>query len=106
MVRCTDNYQSISGKTTSTFRKTILHNDSKVIFEMIDFKQKTLLAPRILSSGGYYKITSQDRGYLVEYFQQCTLENNAVNELYIIWAKNEAIQFILNLKKYAENTCH
>lgn len=90
----------------STYRKTLRFAERKVIFDMTGYEQKGIALPRILSSKGSYEIRGENNGLWVEYYQECQLEKSNIRGIYLFFAKNEAVNFLINLKKYAERTCH
>jgi len=89
----------------STWRRTLKRDERTVVFEMITNRTNLGIMPEMLSSQGYYHIEHENGGYRVEYFQECTLSKSLLNGVYIKTARNEAIEFLHDFKKYIENIC-
>ena len=73
---------------------------------MIANEQKGVFLPKVLSSHGSYEIKQENNGCWVEYYQECKVEHSNIERIYFSFAKNEAVKFLKDLKKYAERTCH
>ena len=90
----------------STWRRTLKRDEQKVIFEMISSKNNINIMPQVLSSTGYYQITTEKVGYRVEYFQTCQLKAGLLKDAYLSQAKKQAIKFLKEFREYIERTCH
>lgn len=99
-------YKNLFVEIESTYRKMLKLSENKVIFEVLLNEQKGIFLPRVLSSQGYYKIKQENDGYLLEYYQTCKIERGNIRAIYLFFAKNEAVRFLKDLKKYAERICH
>jgi hypothetical protein len=89
----------------STWRRTLMRDDHKIIFTMISTRNNLSILPELLSSTGYYLIIPQQDGCQVEYFQECTLKFGLFKESYINTAKKEAIKFLRVFKDYIDRMC-
>lgn len=99
-------YKTPFGEIKSTYRKTLKLTENKVIFEMIANEQKGVFLPRLLSSKGSYQIKKEADGCWLEYYQEGTFERSTIKNIYLFFAKNEAIKFLRDLEKYAKRICH
>ena len=89
----------------STWRRTLIRDEGKVVFEMISSKNSLSIMPDVISSAGYYQIKNEKDSCLVEYFQECKLKPELLKGTYINKAKKEAIKFLQEFKEYIERTC-
>jgi hypothetical protein len=93
-------------KNQSTWRRTLKPDEDKVVFEMIANRNNSDIIPDVLSSSGYYQILNNKEGYIVKYFQECTLAPSILQKSYIRMAKKEAIKFLQEFKEYVKRTCN
>jgi hypothetical protein len=63
------------------------------------------MMPELLSSTGYYHILKGNGHCRVEYFQECRLKPGLFMQAYIKEAKQEAVKFLNEFKKYIERKC-
>ena len=89
----------------STWRRTLMRDEGKVVFEMLSSENNVEIMPNSESSSGYYQIKVIDGYYKVEYFQECTLRKNVFNKRYKQRLKKNAIKFLYVLKKYIQDNC-
>ena len=89
----------------STWRRTLIRNEGKVVFEMISSKNNLSIIPEVLSSTGYYQVKPEKECHRVEYFQECKLKPGILKNTYINQAKKGAIKFLREFKEYIERTC-
>lgn len=90
------------------YRRILKQEENKVAFEMVSCEQNSKLLPQILSSNGYYEISTEKGGSWVTYFQESKLEHSTLEWKIFFsetYAKKEAMRFLKNLKKYTEATC-
>ena len=73
---------------------------------MLPENKSSMLFPTFISSSGYYKIIAQKTAYKVEYFQECKIKPSFMKDIYIKSAEKEAVDFLSELKKYVQRTCH
>lgn len=90
----------------STWRRTLKTDEHKIVFEMLFSKNNLKVMPDVISSTGYYHIVREKDRCRVEYFQECTLKPGVFKSAYINEAKQEAIKFLHEFKKYIERKCH
>jgi len=90
----------------STWRRTLKADDHKIVFEMLSSKNNMKNMPDVLSSKGYYQFTKEKDLCRLSYFQECTLDSGFLSNVYIKQSKQEAIQFLHDLKKYIKRKCN
>jgi len=89
----------------STWRRTLKQDEQKIVFEMLSSKNNLKIMPEVISSTGYYQIIKEKDRCRVEYFQECLLKPGFFKSAYINEAKQEAIKFLHEFKKYIERKC-
>jgi hypothetical protein len=89
----------------STWRRTLNRDNHELVFEMISSENNLKILPDMLSSSGYYRISPEEKGYRMEYFQECCLDTDILKDSYINKVKKEAIEFLLEFREYVEKTC-
>lgn len=89
----------------SIWRRTLYREKNELIFEMISSENNLRIMPDMLSSIGYYRISEQEGGYQIEFFQECSLSTDCLKESYIRTVRKEAIEFLLEFREYVEKTC-
>ena len=72
---------------------------------MISSENNLRIIPDLLSSNGYYRISPAEKGYWMEYFQECSLDTDSLKDYYIKTVKKEAIEFLHEFMEYVEKTC-
>jgi len=98
-------YETFIFSNTSVWYRKINKKADKVDFELISSTNNSSLMPQMTSSSGYYQIISTKDGLKVKYYQECTLTKSVFTNLYINRVKNEAVEFINWLNKYAISAC-
>ncbi len=98
-------YEAFIFSNTSVWYRKINKKANKVDFELVSSINNSSLIPQMTSSSGYYQIISTDNGLKVKYYQECTLSKSVFTNLYINRVKNEAIEFMYWLQKYAISVC-
>lgn len=99
-------YKTPLGRIKSTYRKILKIREKKVVFEMIANEQRGVFLPKVISSEGSYQIRKEADGYWLDYYQEAKLEHSNIKDIYLFFAKNEAIKFLKDLEKYAKRICH
>ena len=98
-------YRKLLFESKFTYRKTLIQQKQRIVFEMVSNQQGFFSFPKVLSSRGYYEIRPQAEGYTIVYFEEARIGSKLPNGL-VSMAKNEAIRFLEELKKYTENKCY
>ena len=101
-------YHHLLFKNKIIYRRILKQEENKVAFEMVSCEQNSKLLPQILSSNGYYEISTEKGGSWVTYLQESKLEHSTLEWKVFFsetYAKKEAVRFLKNLKKYTEATC-
>ena len=99
-------YRKLLLENKFTYRKTLIRERQKIIFELIASEQTGPILPKVLSSRGYYEIKPDGKGYRVIYFEKVRMDSSLPNGLSSRMAKKEAAKFLQELKKYVERTCY
>ena len=89
----------------STWRRTLNRDKHELVFEMISSENNLKIMPDMLSSSGYYRISPEEKGYRLEYFQECSLDTDLLKDSYIKTVKKKAIEFLHDFREYVEKTC-
>ncbi|MBN1155944.1 hypothetical protein JXB12_13585 [candidate division KSB1 bacterium] len=89
----------------SIYRKSLKSEEHKVTFTMISSQQNTNLIPNVSASSGYYRITQDSTGYVIEYYQEFIMSTRFLRGFYVRTAKKESLRFMLNLREYLERMC-
>jgi len=89
----------------STWRRKLNRDNHELVFEMISSENNLRILPDMLSPSGYYRISPEEKGYRMEYFQECCLDTDLIKDSYIKKVKKEAIKFLLEFREYVEKTC-
>jgi hypothetical protein len=95
-------YRKLLLETKFTYRKTLIREKQKIIFELIACEQGDPTFPKILSSNGYYEILQEGKGFRVTYYEEVRMGSKLSNGVYSLIAKKGAVKFIQDLKKYVE----
>jgi hypothetical protein len=88
-----------------TYRKTLMQQEQKIVFEMVSHEQGFFSFPKVLSSIGYYEIKPHSQGYTIVYFEEAQIGSKLPSGV-VSMAKNEAVKFLEELKKCVERTCY
>jgi hypothetical protein len=89
----------------STWRRTLNRDSQELVFEMISSENNLKILPEMLSSNGYYRISPDDAGFRLEYFQECKLNPDDLKDSYIKTVREKAIEFLKEFREYTEKTC-
>ena len=89
----------------STWRRTFKQDEQKIVFKMLSSENNLKIMPELISSTGYYQIIKEEDRCRVEYFQECLLKPGFFKNAFINEAKQEAIKFLHEFKKYIERKC-
>ena len=92
-------------ENTSTWRRKLRQDEQKIVFEMLSSENNLKMMPEVISSTGYYQIIEEKDHCRVEYFQECLLKAGFFKRAYIAEAKQEAITFLYEFKRYIEKKC-
>ncbi|MBN1597217.1 MAG: hypothetical protein JW894_02900 [Bacteroidales bacterium] len=77
----------------------------KVKFTLISSENNKSIMPVMKSSSGYYQVKKKDNFYIVIYYQECTLSESALTNIYLNKAEKEAIIFLERLAEYSCTHC-
>jgi len=89
----------------SIWRRTLYRDKQELVFEMISSENNLKIMPEMLFSRGYYRISPAEKGYRMEYFQECSLKPAFLKDSYIRTVKKEAIEFLQEFREYIIKTC-
>ena len=98
-------YRKLLFESRFTYRKTLIQRDQRIAFEMVSNEQGFFSFPKVLSSRGYYEIKPRAEGCTFVYFEEARIGSKLPYRL-VSMAKNEAIRFLEEIKKYTESKCH
>ena len=99
-------YRKLLLENKFTYRKTLIRERQKIIFELIASEQRDPTFPKVLSSSGYYEIKPDGQGYRVIYLEKVRIDSRLPNRVSYLMAKKEAVKFLQGLKKYVERKCN
>ncbi|MBN2480418.1 MAG: hypothetical protein JXB19_01660 [Bacteroidales bacterium] len=89
----------------SSWHRKIDPEKQRVDFTLLSSINNSKIMPMMLSSSGFYQVSVQDTGSLVEYHQQCTLSESPLTRIYLDRAKVEAVRFIYYFSEYLNEYC-
>jgi len=90
---------------SSTWRRWLHEEDNEVTFQMLSSRNNLKVMPDVLQSNGYYRIQDEQGGFRITFFQECTLGESVLTEVYLSRVKKEAIQFLHVFKRYVHDCC-
>jgi hypothetical protein len=89
----------------SVWERKLDVDNQRVDFSLLTSVNSSTLMPKMLSSTGYYRITNQSNATIMEYFQEFTLSESILTNIYKEQLKIEAIRFINFFSEYAKSSC-
>ncbi len=98
-------YRKLLFMSRFTYRKTLMQQEQRIVFEMVSHEQGFFSFPKVLSSRGYYEIKPHSQGYTIVYFEEAQIGSKLPSGV-VSMAKNEAVKFLEELKKCVERKCY
>ena len=89
----------------SLWSRKLDREKKRVDFTLISSENNKAIMPKMVSSTGYYQITTSEYGVVLTYYQQCILAKSALTNIYLNKIEKEAVQFLHRFSEYANVIC-
>ncbi len=92
-------------RNKSLWNRVLDTTKQRVDFTLLSSINNLSVMPVMISSSGYYKVSSRNDTTTVEYYQQCRLRGAPLTSFYMKKAEEEALHFMQRFYEYAVAHC-
>jgi hypothetical protein len=91
----------------TVYSRRLSEIDGRITFELIQCTQESKVAPKLVSSKGYYEIQPDSGGAILRYYEETRLEANRWDPRAMALVKiveRDTVLFLKKIKKYSETS--